>query len=86
MDAYLSLTYEARDIGKCPLFPWDNYLSLYLARFGSSVTLSRWATHCDGDKPKHSPMIEMKPWEIPENMDSWLTPQSKPWIMNVDLD
>jgi hypothetical protein len=87
IDDYLAHSYEDESgLGSIPVFAWGNYLSIYLALFGKSVTLSRWATHRDGDKPNHARMMEMELWEIPENMDYWLDPESKPWIMNIDLD
>lgn len=85
INEYLSLCAEHRDIGRSPLFSWDNYLSLYLEIFGQSLVSCNFATHQVGERPK-LPIWEHDIWDVPENLDYWLRSESAPWIMNIDLD
>src|SRR6266404_5329630 len=45
IDAYLSHKVKYPDIPPCPLFSWDNYLSIFLAVFGGSLETALFATH-----------------------------------------
>lgn len=69
-------------LGEVPYFRFDNYLSIHLDQFGSSVTGFECATHLDGARPDHQ-FNEVSPWELPFSI---LDTQKSPWIMNIDLD
>jgi hypothetical protein len=72
---------------KVPLFRWDNYLSIHLAKFGQNLRLLRCLTHEDGDKPNFKPVLESPPEDLPENLKYWLCDDGDiGWIVNVDLD
>jgi hypothetical protein len=87
IDSYLALSYDSDDgFGDLPVIRWDNYLSIYLAKFGNSLESCLFATHDDGDKPNCASPMYIELWKIPENLDDWLATKDKPWIVNVDLD
>jgi hypothetical protein len=64
---------------------WDNYLSIYLARYGTAVSRLYMLTHSDGDAPSKN-FIGGHLWDIPGNIDFWLDQGAAPWLVNVDLD
>ena len=75
--------------GETELIRWDNYLSIFLERYGHQIGHSIFATHNNGDKPRlHSSKILAMPRvdELPNNVDFWLSGQDGRWIVNVDLD
>jgi hypothetical protein len=95
VDQYLKCSYMQEggfDGSPVKLFSWDNYLSIYLDRFGGSIGQPIFATHDDGDKPNHPCVTHVPLWDIPDNFDYWLDSdlhsrsRGKPWIVNVDLD
>jgi hypothetical protein len=51
IDAYLSHKVQYPDIPPCPLFSWDNYLSIFLAVFGGGKETALFATHRKGERP-----------------------------------
>ncbi len=69
-----------------PLFRWDNYLSIHIEVFKSTLSGLRFATHGDGDAPNYANKINSAPDELPENLEFWLTGEGPKWIVNVDLD
>lgn len=84
---YLALSYDlGGGTGRYPVICWGNYLSIYLEMYGSAISSCRFATHDDGDKPNHKSVLHSPLWEIPTELDGWLSAQSKPWIVNIDLD
>lgn len=87
INEYLDYNYPLKFAGidRVKLFRWDNYLSIYFAKFGQFVKSFRCATHEDGDKPNHRPLL-VDIWDIPSNIDYYLDARGKPWIMNIDLD
>jgi UPF0489 domain len=86
-DQYLTHSYVFPETGNTiPVIRWDNYLSIYLALFGANISTCYFATHDDGDKPNYDEAIFVKIWEVPFNLDYWLTARNRPWIMNIDLD
>lgn len=86
IDEYLALEYDlGGGTGKYPVISWGNYLSIYLEMYGHAIGSCRFATHDDGDKPNHKSALHVQLWEIPQNLDYWLS-ESKPWIVNIDLD
>jgi hypothetical protein len=85
INEYLALTYPHAGLGHTPLFRWDNYLSIYLARYGQALSRFQVLTHGDGDKPNH-PHIIGDLWDAPANMEYWLQKKNSPWIVNIDLD
>lgn len=82
---YLNYSYEHAAGEHSKLFTWDNYLSIYLECFGPAIDRCYFATHHVGDKPNRSEVLEVDLWDLPGNMDYWLS-QQKPWILNIDLD
>jgi hypothetical protein len=87
INEYLTLNYNlGAGFGRSPVISWDNYLSIYFAKYGNSVKANRFATHDDGDKPNLPSPMYVDLWEIPENLDFWIASEFKPWIVNVDLD
>jgi hypothetical protein len=88
IEEYLVHSYPLKALGEertLPLFSWDNYLSIYFDQFGGSIDHCFFAIHEDGDKPNHH-AITASLWDMPSNLDYWLNPEHKPWIMNIDLD
>ena len=87
IDEYLNHSYVYDNAGSTiPVIRWDNYLSIYLALFGQNISSCYFATHDDGDKPNHNGAMFVDIWDVPFNLDYWLSAQNRPWIMNIDLD
>lgn len=79
---YLAAGYEGKLLTRIPLFRWDNYLGLMLARRPELVHDLVLATHGRGERPGHPALYESPPWQLPL-LD--LT-KGGPWIVNLDLD
>lgn len=87
---YLRLS-QTVDGSACPVMRWDNYLSIFLARYGDRITRALFATAREGDKPQHAGLVELDPWAALDELERiggdedefWDEP---PWIVNVDLD
>jgi hypothetical protein len=82
------LDYPFNDFGmseRIRLFRWDNYLSIYLARYGNSISRLQMCTHDDGDHPQQH-IVRGHLWDVPDNVDYWLDSNRRPWIFNLDLD
>ncbi len=83
---YLERNYET-DFGNACFFRWDNYLSIFLDCYNERIDECIFATHKEGgDKPRLNKYDEIEIWNIPENMDHWLTSAKQNWIFNVDID
>lgn len=85
IDEYLGKSYQC-DGFQCPVIRWDNYLSIYLEKFGDSLKTFHCLTHDEGDLPNFNRPIYGSPWELPENLSFWLSVREAPWIVNIDLD
>jgi hypothetical protein len=87
IDQYLALDCSPDDGlgGRFPVFRWDNYLSIYLARYRGSIRQLRMCTHDQGAKPEQD-STPGDIWNIPQQIDDWLDPTDGPWILNLDLD
>lgn len=85
LKAYLDTTVALAG-GNVPLFRWDNYLSIYLEKFGQHVAIVRSIDHGEGDAPDHPRTIRPCADEVPPNLLYWLKNDPGPWIINVDLD
>jgi hypothetical protein len=85
VNEYLALTSEV-GAQSTPLIRWDNYLSLFLERYGAQVQRSVFVTHKVGDKPRHKYPQYREPRDVPENIDSWMKTPPDQWLVNVDLD
>lgn len=82
---YLTLS---RSVGpqSSPLIRWDNYLSLFLERYGEQVKRSFFITHKVGDKPRHHNAKYAEPKHVPNNIDYWMNQFPDQWLINIDLD
>ena len=88
IEDYLQCDYPLEDLGpgrRSLLFQWDNYLSIYLARYPASLEQFCVLTHGDGDEPNYIHNCGDL-WDVPANIDYWLEPTNRPWIANIDLD
>jgi uncharacterized protein UPF0489 len=89
VNEYLDFDYAPNDVG-CPermlLFKWDNYLSIYLARYGNSINSLVTYIHDDGYQlaPKQK-SIQGNIWSVPGEIRC-LDASRGPWIFNLDLD
>lgn len=81
LPSYLDLTYNSSDCGDVPLFRWDNYLSLFLEKHGRQVTRCYFATHKEGDGPRHKHIQFVPPWDLPGNINFWISEGSEPFIV-----
>jgi len=84
IDQYLALTFPDGD-RTLPLIQWDNYLSLYLERYGEQVKRAIFVTHNEGDKPKFKGALHPRPEDVPGNLSFYLDHPERA-IINVDLD
>ena len=86
IDKYLSATYIYQNT-EIPVIVWDNYLTIYLAKFGKNIKRLRFLTHKDGDNPGYENTFFSDPWELPNNIEYWLDEKNTySWIVNIDLD
>jgi hypothetical protein len=87
VDEYLKLDFAPRDYNngeRAQLFRWDNYLSIYLARYGNSINPLEMYTHACGEPPE-PPFTPRELWSAPGEIRC-LDSNSGPWIFNLDLD
>lgn len=84
---YLKLDFPYDDGlgGRCRLFRWDNYLSVYLALYHESIKRLHMCTQGVDSKPEWC-FARGDLWNIPEQIENWLDPKDGPWIFNLDLD
>ncbi len=80
----LDCAYDSGPWERLPLFRWDNYLSIYLGRHRKSIKQLRMCTHDRGAQPQE--FIPGAIWDIPQQIDDWIDPDSGPWILNIDID
>lgn len=85
IDDYLNAKYQCSGIS-CGVLRWDNYLSIYLEKFGNQLIDLLLATHEEGDKPKHDNITKIMPWDMPYKTEYWMENHSSKWIINIDLD
>ena len=88
INEYLRCDYAFNDFGRSQriqLIRWDNYLSIYLVRYGNSIRRLQMCTHDDGQEP-HQDFVRGDLWDIPYDIDDWLASDYGPWIFNLDLD
>jgi hypothetical protein len=84
IEQYLALTYSVDD-QKFILIRWDNYLSLFLERYGHQVDRAVFVTHEIGDKPKFDGALHPPSKDVPGNIGYYLDYPERS-IVNVDLD
>lgn len=72
-----------------PVFTWDNYLSIFLKKYGRRIVSRILATHRDGDPPKvRRRFMEPRPDELTRHLMGWMEArdEARRWILNIDLD
>ena len=79
---YLSCGYDNDFFAVTPLFRWDNYLGLFIEKYGSMVENWAFATHGKGTAPQTIPFAAYEPWEFPAALGEL----EGEWIFNLDLD
>jgi len=87
IDEYLNFDYAFDDFGRerrIRLFRWDNYLSIYLARYRNSIDPLVMYTHNDGAPPAQR-FDPGNIWSAPGEI-YYLDSSRGPWIFNLDLD
>lgn len=88
---YLTKTYGQAPI-EMPVFRWDNYLSILLAKYPQRIDLAAFVTAREGDKPEfpEEKVKHLDPWEgldLVERISVGDTrPHKSPWIVNIDID
>jgi hypothetical protein len=86
IDEYLNFDYAFDDFGRerrIRLFRWDNYLSIYLARYRNSIDPLVMYTHNDGAPPAQR-FDPGNIWSAPGEIRC-LDASHGPWIFNLDL-
>jgi hypothetical protein len=88
IDEYLNFDYAPNDFNhgeRAQLFTWDNYLSIYLARYGNSINPLVMYTHDDDGAPSEVSFTRGDIWSAPGEIRC-LGASHGPWIFNLDLD
>jgi len=88
IDDYLTHSHKT-EMGDTPLFRWDNYLSIFLEKYGPQIDRCYFATHDEGDPPRLRDGQHVQyplPWELPGNISYWLEQSDEKFIVNIDLD
>ena len=83
---YLGASYQLPEGGLVPLFRWDNYLSIYLALYGSHVQELLFATYGEGDHPNHHNVTNLDPQALLHSLEARIARAGLPAILNIDLD
>jgi UPF0489 domain len=86
IEEYLSRSLPSEAGARCPVMMWDNYLSIYIEKFGSNIECGQLLTHDEGDAVNHPAILSARIWDIPDNFSYWLEQGSGNWIVNIDLD
>jgi hypothetical protein len=86
LDDYLTFIHQRNLNLNLLLFRWDNYMSIFLEKHGCLIETCIFATHKEGDEPKHRRLQQYDPWDLPGNFEYWLIESKTPWICNIDLD
>lgn len=86
-EEYLRLSYLPVDNlmqKKVPIVRFDNYLSIFLERYASSIDQCVFATHGKGDPPRWNNKTEIPGFQLISYISHYLGEGE--WIINVDLD
>ncbi len=92
LEDYLAQDYVLPFAGsmRAPVIRWDNYLSIFLARYGNRLSRVVFVTACEGDEPRHPLLEKADPWRglevIEEIGHGGGYVSCTPWLVNVDLD
>lgn len=79
---YLECGYDNDFFAVTPLFRWDNYLGLFIRKYGERIENWSFATHGKGTAPQSIPFAAYEPWEFPAALGDL----KGSWIFNLDLD
>lgn len=87
IEEYLEFKYEDANFSKTyyPLFRFDTYLTIFLAKYSHLLNIKRFLTHKEGDIPKVE-VSELEYYDIVGNLDYWLNSDKENHIINIDLD
>lgn len=86
LELYLDYNYKHPINGTTRIFQWDNYLSIFLEKHGQILSKCYFATHGEGDAPRHANIEIVDHWDLPGNIAYWMKSNSDPFIVNIDLD
>lgn len=79
---YLECGYDNDFFAVTPLFRWDNYLGLFIEKYGKRISNWAFATHGKGSAPHSISYAAYEPWEFPAALGEL----EGSWIFNLDLD
>ncbi|WP_321402167.1 UPF0489 family protein [Maridesulfovibrio sp.] len=79
---YLECGYDNDFFAVTPLFRWDNYLGLFIEKYGERIENWAFATHGKGTTPHAVRYAAYEPWEFPAALGGL----EGDWIFNLDLD
>ena len=82
IEQYLSFTNNRGT----PLFTWDNYGSIFLAKYGDLVRRCIFATNHEGDRPNFKCFEQVRIWHLPFLLSCRVGESKYRWIVNLDLD
>lgn len=82
---YLSIDYPIPG-SRAPIVRWDNYLSIFMERYGDHVDRFFAATHGIGDCPEKFGVTKVQPQHLLGNLAYELANPGRRWIVNIDLD
>lgn len=87
IEEYLNHAYKPHNsLWDVPVFRWDNYLSIYFAKFGDAIDRCYFATHeRSGQDPNYPDVYRIHLCGLPYVVEC-LDEGHGPWIVNVDLD
>ena len=84
-EEFRHLSYFPYDgLGKTPIVRFDNYLSIFLKRYSSSINKCVFATHRKGEQPRWDNKTEVTDFQLVSCVSHSLNEGN--WIVNVDLD
>ena len=84
-EEYHNLSYRSfNGLGKTPIIRFDNYLSIFLKRYSSSLNKCAFATHIKGDQPSWDNKTEVTDFQLISYVSHSLDEGN--WIVNIDLD
>jgi len=87
LETYQTVTHYMEDAkSQLPLFRWDNYLSLFFAKYSAMLSKVFFAVHEADPHINYENIHHVDLRLLPENLDYWLEQVQGSFIVNVDLD
>jgi hypothetical protein len=83
----LNIKYKVRESKEFQqIFRFDNYITIFLKLYPEIIKESKFATHDDGTKPSWFSFYNIDIYDLPKNINYWITEFDQKTILNIDID